>query len=263
MLLRYPVLYLYFLRFAFSRAMEFRFDFFFRIVMDIVYYVVTFAFFGVLYLHTSLLGGWTLDQTFVFTAGFIFCDAIYMTVFSTGIWHFPFRINKGDLDYYLVRPVSSIFVLTLREFAANSFLNLLIAAGVLVWAIARYPDPLGFLPVAVFVVMVFLGCITFSLISVCFLIPTFWTTGHEGLRKLLYLVSDFSERPHTIYPAWIQRIVLTILPCALISSYPTWILFEGITPARIGHVLLVFTGTVAFTLWFWSRGLKAYSSASS
>jgi rhomboid protease GluP len=42
---RYLTLYLYFLRFSFSRALEFRVDFLFRVVMDVVYYAVNIAFF--------------------------------------------------------------------------------------------------------------------------------------------------------------------------------------------------------------------------
>ena len=75
----------------------------------------------VLYTRTGLVGGWTLDQTYMFACGYLFVDAIHMTLFANNMWMLPVFINKGDLDYYLVRPVSSLFFLSLREFAANSF----------------------------------------------------------------------------------------------------------------------------------------------
>ena len=43
-------------------------------------------------------------------------DAIHMTVFSNNMWWFPIFINRGDLDYYLIRPVSSLFFLSLRDY---------------------------------------------------------------------------------------------------------------------------------------------------
>ena len=82
-LARYGRLYLHFLRFSFSRAMEFRLDFWFRIVMDVIYYAVHLAFFTIIYQHTSLLGGWTLDQTYIFVCGFLLVDALDMTIFAT------------------------------------------------------------------------------------------------------------------------------------------------------------------------------------
>jgi ABC-2 type transport system permease protein len=55
---RYLNLYIHFLRFSFSKAMEFRLDFSFRILMDVIYYIVNIMLFKVLFLHTDLIGGW-------------------------------------------------------------------------------------------------------------------------------------------------------------------------------------------------------------
>ena len=57
-MVRYLRLYGYFLRFSFSRAMEFRFDFFLRIGMDVMWYVMHFVFFEILYLHVLELLCW-------------------------------------------------------------------------------------------------------------------------------------------------------------------------------------------------------------
>ena len=128
-LLRYLRLYGYFVRFSTSRTLEFRIDFFFRVFMDLVYYGVNIAFYGVIFLHTELLGGWTRDQSLVFMGGFLLVDAIVMTLFSNNIWWLPILINRGDLDYYLLRPVSSLFFLSVRDFAVNSFINLRVRGG--------------------------------------------------------------------------------------------------------------------------------------
>lgn len=262
-MLRYGRLYLAFLRFAFSRAMEFRFDFFFRIVMDVVFYAVQLAFFAVIYRHTALLGGWTLDQTLVFACGYMFCDAFYMTVFSAGLWNLPFRINNGELDYYLLRPCSPLFILALREFAANSFLNLVIASGLVWWALARYPDPLGAGAIATFLFMQLVGAVLFGAFALCFLIPSFWTQGNYGLRSLNIELVRYGEKPHGIYPSWLRRTLLTVVPVAMLSSYPAWVLFEGPTAGRVLFMLAVLAGVGTFMLWFWKRGLASYGSASS
>ena len=58
--MRYLRLYLCFLRFSAGKSMEFRLDFFFRIVMDLAYYGVALGFFHLLYLHTPTVAGWDL-----------------------------------------------------------------------------------------------------------------------------------------------------------------------------------------------------------
>jgi ABC-2 type transport system permease protein len=201
--IRYLRLYGYFLRFSFSRAMEFRFDFFFRIGMDTLWYAHHLAFFWVLYRHTPLLGGWTLDQMFVFAGGVFLMDAIQMTLTANNTWMLPITVNKGDLDYYLVRPVSSLFFLSLREFAANSFLNLVIAGGLVAWSLWRYPEPIGPARAAVFVMLLLDGVFVTYLLRLLFITPVFWLHSGRGLDELHFSLEKLGERPHQIYAGWL------------------------------------------------------------
>ena len=262
-MLRYLRLYANFVRFSFSRAMEFRVDFTFRIFMDSMFYVVQFGFFGVLYRHIADLGGWNWDQVIIFVSGFLLTDAINMTFFSNNLWQLPTMINRGDVDYYLVRPVSSLFFLSMRDLAANSFVNLIIASSILVWALARYPGHLGGFTILVYILMLVAGNVLYAIIQLIFLIPTFWFHSHFGLREIFFNVQRYMERPDQIFYGFVHRILISVLPFALIISYPTHILFSGITLARILHVLVVIVLLFAFMVWFWHKGLRAYSSASS
>ena len=261
--MRYLRLYLHFLRFSIGRAAEFRVDFYFRVVMDCIYYAVNIAFFGIIYSQTTLVGGWTAEQAYVFVCGFLFVDAVNMTVFANNMWLLPVLINKGDLDYYLVRPVSSLFFLSFRDFAANSFMNVAIAAGLLVWSLWQLPGGLGAGQVALFVLFLLNGVLIVYLMRLIFITPVFWLHSSRGLDELNFTLDRFSERPHQIYSIWLQRFLLTLLPFAFLSSIPAHVLFDGLTVSLLLHTLAVTGGLFAFALWFWRRGLRAYSSASS
>lgn len=260
---RYARLYLYFLRFSFSRAMEFRVDFFFRIFMDSLFYAVTLAFFWVLYKHSPFMGGWGFDQALVFAAGVFLNDALHMTLFANNLWWFPVFVNKGDLDYYLVRPVSSLFFLSLRDFAANSFVNLLLAFGILVWSLTRYPEPLGAERIALFGALLLLGVFILYLLNFIFLIPVFWLHNASGLRDTFFSLEQLSGRPDGIFTGWVRRLLTSILPFALIVSFPTRVLFER----DVLWIVLQMTGVAAvlfaILLAVWRVGLRAYASASS
>ncbi len=260
---RYLRLYAHFLRFSFSRAMEFRLDFCFRIVMDSMFYGLQLAFFAVLYRHTALLGGWTLDQSYVFVCGYFIIDAIHMTVFSNNLWWFPIFVNRGDLDYYLVRPVSTLFFMSLRDFAANSFVNLLIAAALLVWSLARFPGPLGAGRIAVYLALLLLGTFLYYLLNLLFLLPVIWTQTGRGLDEMFFHFARFAERPDQIYRGWLRRMLVSLLPFALIVSYPAHALFDGLTPETLLHMIGVVAAAFLLVLAVWRRALASYSSASS
>lgn len=269
---RYLRLYLYFLRFSFSKAMEFRIDFFFRIVMDVVFYAVHLAFFTVIYRHTDLLGGWTLDQMYLFVTGVMLGDAIHMTIFANNMWWLPILINRGDLDYYLVRPVSSLFMLSVREFAANSFLNLVIAAAAVVWAMTRLSSG-AVTPrsVATFLLFLAFGALVHYLLRMIFIIPVFWLHSGRGLDEIVWALHRLAEQPHQIYHPWLRVFMLSILPLGLMVSVPAHAFFgasidgggEPSFALRLAHVVVVVGAFFAFVVWFWRRGLRAYASASS
>lgn len=261
--MRYLRLYLAFVRFSFSKAMQFRLDFFFRVLMDSIWYATYLAFFWVLYRHTPVLGGWNFDQILVFTAGFFFVDAIQMTVLSNNMWWLPIYINRGDLDYHLVRPVPPLFVLSLREFAANSFLNLLMAAGLLVWALARYPEPLGAARVAVFLGLLLVGVFLHYVVEMLFLLPVFWMHNGMGLREIYWNVGNWGHRPHRIYRGIMRLVLTTVLPLALFASMQAQALFEGLTPGLLLHFAAAAALGFLLLLAVWRAGLRAYSSASS
>jgi ABC-2 type transport system permease protein len=261
--IRYLRLYGHFLRFSFSRAMEFRFDFFFRIGMDTLWYGHHLAFFWVLYRHTPVLGGWNLDQMVVFAGGVFLMDAIQMTMTANNTWMLPNYVNKGDLDYYLVRPVSSLFFLSLRDFAANSFINLLMAIGLFSWALARYPGPLGAGSIAMYVGLLLLGTLLHFSLHMIFILPVFWLHTSGGLREVFWSLDRYAQRPHGIFTGWVRRVLVSLLPFALIVSYPTMALFDGLTWTLFLHIAGVAAAAFLVMVWIWTRGLRAYASASS
>jgi ABC-2 type transport system permease protein len=243
--------------------MEFRFDFFFRVFMDLAYYGVQLAFYDVIFLHTPVLGGWNRDQALVFVGAYLVVDGISMTVFSNNLWWLPTAVNRGDLDYYLVRPVSSLFFLTLRDFAANSLINLIFAAGILGWAVLRLPHFPGAGTALVFALLIALGAVLHSLVHLLTLLPVFWIHSGGSLHGIFYSFARFMERPDGIYRGWARRLLVTVFPFCLMASFPARVFLEGPRAGLLLHFAAVVAAMSVFTVWIWGKGMRAYSSASS
>ena len=262
-LLRYPRLFGYFVRFSVSRAMEFRLDFWFRIIMDFLFYCVNIAFYEILFLHFPRIGGWSREQAMVFVAGYLFVDAVQMTLFSNNMWWLPTFVNRGDLDYYLLRPVSSLFFLSLRDFAANSFLNMLMTAGILAWAFHQFPGELGAAKILLYIFVLLNGVLVFYLMQLLFTLPVFWTQSVDGFREVNWTLGKVMERPDRIFSGWPRKLFTLILPYCLVSSFPARLVVEEFDGGILLHILgvtLLFSGAIAL---FWRAALRSYSSASS
>ncbi len=262
-MVRYLRLYAHFLRFSFSKAFEFRLDFYFRVVMDCAFYAIHLTFFTLIYGQTETVGGWTLDQAYIFASAYFLVDALHMTILSNNMWMLPILVNKGDLDYYLVRPVSSLFFLSFREFAANSFLNLLIALGIMTWAILRYPGELSAANITTFAALIGCGFFLYGCLHLIFILPAFWLQTNRGLAMVFFSLNRLAERPDRVYTGITRKILLSILPFALIASVPTDTLFVGLTWTRALHMGAAMVGIFGLLLFLWNRALRGYASASS
>ena len=262
-LTRYFRLYAYFLRFSFSKALEFRFDFFFRIGMDLVYYVIQIGFYQVIYLHTQVLGGWDRHQMMIFTSGYLMVDALFMTIASNNFFQLPNLVNKGDLDYYLVRPISTLFFVTLRDFAANSFVNLIMAIGIFVWCVHGYPGPMGPGKIALFLLLILNGTYLYACVRLLLMIPIFWTHSARGLDQVFWSLTKCFERPDGIFRGWARVLFSTLLPFCLMASFPARLVVEDFSWLVFFHLAVV-TAVATLTIrWLWALGLRSYSSASS
>lgn len=261
--MRYCRLYLQFIKFSVGRAMEFRFDFYFRIIMDVFYYLVNIAFFKILFIHAGSLGDWTEPQAMIFVGCFIMVDAINMTLFSNNTWMIPQLVNKGDLDYYLVRPVTSFFMVNFREFAVNSFINLLMTLGFLIYALWAYPEPISLGRYVLFTILLINGAWVFHLARLLFLLPVFWTHTGRGFEMVFWSMEKFAERPHGIYKGWIRVVLMTVLPFCVMAAIPAEMIFNK--NPWFYAVWGIGTGIIFFMLilLIWRIAIRGYSSASS
>ncbi len=243
--------------------MEFRLDFFFKIIMDCMFYVVNLGFYKILFLTTPMLAGWSEDQTMVFVSSYLLVDALHMTVFASNMWWLPYYVNRGDLDSYLIRPVSTLFFISLRDFAANSFVNLLIALTIFVSALANLQTPYTTGQLLFYLGCILNGWLLHYVLQMIFIIPVFWTQSGKGFNDFFFSMGMAIERPDLVYRGVLRWVLTLILPFALIVSFPARLFFGPATPNLFLHLVAVTLGMWGLMLWLWRKGLRAYSSASS
>jgi ABC-2 type transport system permease protein len=260
---RYLRLYIHFLRFSFSRAMQFRLDFCFKIIMDLFFYGINIAFYKVIFLNTPSLAGWSEDQVMVFVSSYLLIDALHMTIFASNMWWLPFYINRGDLDSYLTRPISTLFFISLRDFAANSFVNLIVAIGLFAWALTNLRMSFSFFELLFYLGLILNGWLLHYVLQMIFIIPVFWTQSNRGFNDFFFSMGVSIERPDLIYKGALRWILTVALPFSLIVSFPARLFFGPHTPHLLTHLIAVSLLMWFIMLWMWNKGLKAYSSASS
>jgi ABC-2 type transport system permease protein len=243
--------------------MQFRIEFCFRILMDTVFYAVNLVGLRLIFEHTKVLAGWDFSQACLFLAMFLVIDGIFMTVFSANMWLLPIAINKGELDYYLLRPASSLFFLGLREFSTSSLINLACAIAILAWAIGQQPQPLTTVQLGFMILAILNGALLYTASNFAFILPVFWTHSGRGLANLYFSVTRFIERPDRLYHRLLRLLLRTLLPLGLIASVPAELILDGFSWSLLLWWVVGSVGYYAAVLGCWRYALRFYSSASS
>ena len=122
---------------------------------------------------------------------------------------------------------------------------------------------LGVAAIALFLAMLLVGEALHYALTLLFVIPTFWLHASSGLREIFFATEQYMTRPYGIFSGWMARVLVSILPFALIVSFPVRILFEGASPMLLLHLLLVAAITMLIMIRVWNAGVRSYSSASS
>ncbi len=260
-IVRYMKLYLYFLRFAASKAMQFRAELLFRVLMDIFFYSVFLGFYEILYSHTAQIGTWNKDQAMIFISGFLVVDALQMTFFADMYHHFQVLYRQGGLDQYLTKPISSWFFVGFRHINFGSLINVCIALGILGFFLAESTLNFSPLSVIVYVILLLLSAFLYFLVMFAMLMSIFWTESAEGPLSIYFECVNFASRPHHIFKGFLRTILMTIVPFSVFASLPAQAFFDDIGWQHVFHIIAVVASFLGLNFWLWKRGLRRYSSA--
>ena len=262
-MLRYLKLYSHFIRFSLSKAFEFRVDFALNSLLAVVYALGILGFYKIIFLHSDTIAGWGQSELLLLVGAWLMVDALQNTMIAANMEELPLLVNRGGLDYYLLRPVSSLFFVSLRDIMPQSWVDFLIATLVLGLGLQSYPEELAGWKILLFFLLIINGTFLYYLLRLLLIIPVFWIHSSEGLSILFWSLHRFGERPDRIFTGMSRKILVSILPFCLIVSFPTRLLVEPFDLHILLHLALVTLGLASFTFLLWNRALRSYSSASS
>src|SRR5260221_9893387 len=120
--------------------------------MNLGYYVL-------IYQYTTTIGegtGWGKYEFFVFLATGLFVNSIVQAFFMPNCEEFSELIRTGGLDFALLKPIDTQFLISLHKIDWSSLTNLLFAVALLAYSLAN----LGYFPSPIQVVLypIYLAC---------------------------------------------------------------------------------------------------------
>mgnify|MGYP001563545418 CR=1 FL=1 len=234
--------------------------------LRVVFRLLTLYFFWqAIYGDRDFLFGYSKEQMLTY----ILLSAIVSSFTISGAnLHAAEEINKGDLSFYLVKPVSYLkhwFFRDLADKGANlihSITELLI--------IYYFLKPVLFIRSDIFTISIFGGVIGLSLllnyyISFIFNFLAFWIPETWGPRFIFSILMEFfagGMLPLNILPTAVTNI-LFLTPLPYLLYFPLGIFLKTITGMEIFKGIMIMSVWIIIIYFFlnklWRKGLREYS----
>jgi len=250
-------------RTSLALAAAYRAEFFLDAILSILWAVAGLAPLYVAFDARPSVGEWTFDRALVVTACFVLQKAVLDGAVNPSLLTVVEQIRTGTLDYVLLKPADTQFLVSTARFEVFRVLNVLLALGLFVWAfvgLGHAPAPLD-----VLLGLVLLGTATMVLYSLWILViaAAFWVVRLDNLAYLLSSVFDFARWPISMLKGAWGFVFTFVIPLALMTTYPAEALLGVLAPRTAAYAIL---GAFAFA-WvarrIWRAAIGRYTSASS
>jgi ABC-2 type transport system permease protein len=261
---RYPAIYAALWKNSVTREMSFKSNFLRWIVVEVLWFALQITFIAVLYLHTDQIGSWTKWQVVMLVGASHFIQQVYQAFFLINCANLSELVRLGKLDFLLMFPINTRFVVSLRQVDLGAFVNAASALGVMIYAGLQLHLAPGALQVAGFLVLCVAGiAIHYSLMFLLACL-SFWTVRAQGIVWGYYNLFQIARMPDDAFRGLFKAVFTFALPMLLVSNVPVRVLVNTLqSPGPL--LLLLGMSVVCFAVseWGWRASVRHYTSASS
>lgn len=261
-MLRYLDIYKDFVKQYFKILMQSKANFFIGIICFVLSQVTGILFITMVFETIPDLNGWSFYEI-LFIYGFAQLPRGIDHLISDYIWLFSKNtIIKGEFDRYLLRPLNPLFQVFAERFQLDALGEILTGIVIVGYSITNLSITITATKVIAFIIVIFSGAVIYTAIKLFFASLAFWIKESFPILNIVYMFSDFTKYPNSIYGKGIQIILSFIIPFAFTAFIPaSYFLDKGtITYCVLGTIIVaIISFLIAYKTW--NLGIKSYESA--
>ncbi|MBC8076375.1 MAG: ABC-2 family transporter protein [Chloroflexales bacterium] len=260
---RYLSLFGLFVRASLQTALEYRANFVvsafqssFWAVWGVVGTLIFFRF-------TGSLGGWGFEQVLLVVGMYRLFEGIIDGLLRPNITRIVEHIQRGSLDFILLKPIDSQFMASLREINLRTLPDIAVGLGLIVYGLAalgRVPGPLA---IGAFVLLVACAVVMVYGLWMLLITSAFWFVRVENVVELFSAVYETGRFPVTTFSAPVRAALTFIVPIAFLTTFPAAALLGLLDPLYLALAPILATVLLLASRAFWRVALRSYTSASS
>jgi len=263
-LARYATIYAALWKNSVSREMGFKSNFILWIIVELLWFALQLTFFNVIYNQTQSIAGWTRWEVVLLVGASHFIQQIFQAFFLTNCTGLSELVRTGKLDFLLLLPINTRFIVSVRQVDLGGFVNAASAVAVMVFALHKLqiiptsPQILGFSALAISGIL-----LHYSLMMIL-AATAFFAVRAQGIVWGYYNMFNISRMPEGAFRGIFRAVFTFILPMTMVANVPAKTLAHKMTaPSQIALLLAITATWFLVSELFWRFSLRRYTSASS
>jgi ABC-2 type transport system permease protein len=268
-----------FARNSLVRDMTFRLNFVIECISSLSWALMNLGFYIIIFQHTDQIGrasGWGQYEFFVFLSTTMLVNSIVQTFFMPNCEEFSELIRTGRLDFALLKPIDTQFLISLQKVDWSSLSNFVLGLGLLGYSLLvmtqRAEQPLQLSGSILFIYPLYVLCGVAILYSVMITLSatSIWMGRNQTLYDFWFYITNFSRYPMEIYAGrWgspLRMVFTYLLPVLIVVNVPARLLAQPLHPENFSLALFAVLATITSVLVsrrVFLLALNRYRSASS
>ena len=217
---------------------------------------------NIIFSNTATLGGWSLGELIALLGVFRLVNALMAALIWPNTENFNTAVRDGTLDYTLLQPVDSMFLVTFSRMVIWRAWDFVLATILIVVGIHMTGSGVAAPNLVSFLFLAVSGTVILYSLWIVLIAATFWFVKFDNNVTILQALLDTGRYPSTVYPTWLRLIVTFLVPIAVATTVPMQAMRGDLT----GWQVLLFLGIGAASFLVatrvWKAGVRKYSGAS-
>jgi ABC-2 type transport system permease protein len=217
---------------------------------------------AVIFSHTETLGSWQPDEVLALVGVYFLVGGMIGLVIQPGMEFLIDSVRDGTLDFTLTKPEDAQLLISVRRVEVWKLIDIGLGCVVLVTALFRLSEKIGFPEAGIFVIMLLAGAVIVYSFWLMLATLSFWFVRVENILVIFQSMYEAGRWPISLYPGWLRFALTFIVPVAFATTVPAEALTGRLSVQTTLGALLLATALFVLSRLFWRHGLQRYSGAS-
>ncbi len=260
---RYLKIYFKMMTTQFAADMIYRASFLSGLIAVIAYTFINLLTIILLVNALNNIVGWNIYQLIILLGCMRFNVSLIFFLCRRGLKNLSETINKGDLDFYLTKPVDAQFYASLQMGGLQNLISSLIGILLIIFGLFNLHLFPSLLEIVSFLLLTSISILVFYSLMLIAATLNFWFDRLDNIVDLVNRLNYISRFPADAYKKGGPIIFSLLLPFALVTTVPAGILINKNNPL---YIFLLFILAVLFLILsrlFWLYALRRYTSTGS